>query len=179
MEFDKRKAGAVAAAVLAAALVFAAVQEQSGRDRKTASTGSYWNTTVLEDVNSGESYTISDLEKPVLVETFAVWCSTCTAQQQQVADLKSSGSEVTSVSLNTDPNEDASRVRDHTDRHGFGWRYSVAPPEVTSSLAERFGSSMLNPPSAPMVLVCEEGTRRLRDGIKTSSDLEEQIDRGC
>jgi len=137
-----------------------------------------WKQVELEDVRSGETYTVAELEKPVLVETFAVWCTTCTKQQKETQKFHSK-SEVTSVSLNVDPNEDEEKIQDHLDRHGFDWRYSVSPTSLTRSLISDHGRVMVNPPSAPMVLVCEDGERKLPTGVKPASKLQEEVEKGC
>jgi thiol-disulfide isomerase/thioredoxin len=139
-----------------------------------------WKEVELTDVNSGESYTVADLEKPVLVENFAVWCPTCTRQQVEIREmLEDSDVDVRVVSLDTDPNEDAEKIRQHTSRNDFDWRYSVAPPQLTQSLRQEFGASILNPPLAPKILVCGNATRKLDFGVKTSNKLAEEIKRGC
>jgi thiol-disulfide isomerase/thioredoxin len=137
-----------------------------------------WKDIELEDVNSGKTFTISGLEKPVLVEAFAIWCPTCTRQQQEVKELHSV-SNVTSVSLNVDPNEDKQQIRRHTRENDFNWRYAVSPTELTRALVQEYGASMANPPSAPAVLVCENSTRKLPNGVKPASKLKEEVENGC
>lgn len=141
-----------------------------------------WRTATLTDVRSGEEFTVDDLasDRPVLLETFAVWCSTCLRQQKQLrAYHESVGDDVVSVSLDVDPNEDAPKVRRHLEEHGFDWRYAVAPSEVTQSLVDQFGQSIAHPPSAPVVLVCPDGSRRLPDGVKSADALRQQVADGC
>ena len=139
-----------------------------------------WRTTELTDVLTGETFTIDSFEKPVLVETFAVWCSNCKRQQDELIEFHDQvGDDVVSVALNTDPNEDAAAVRQHAREHGYDWRYAVSPTDVTSSIVDQFGASMTNPPQVPMLLRCADGcTRRLQDGHKSTSFLREQVD-GC
>lgn len=137
-----------------------------------------WRNYELVDVNECEKYSISELEKPLLVETFAVWCSICLKQQNNVKEFHKN-SEVKSVALDIDPNEDAEKVRSHTERHGFEWRYSVAPAQMTQDMVDKFGGAIRIPPRAPMVLVCEEGARKLPDGVKPVSKLEEEVEKGC
>ena len=140
-----------------------------------------WTDIEVEDVRTGDTYRISQFDKPVLVETFAVWCPTCTRQQEEVRKLHEDiGDDFVSVSLDVDPNEDAAKITRHTERHGFDWRYSIAPPEMTASLQKEFGPSVLNPPSAPMILVCEDGkSRKLEFGVKPASKLKAEIENGC
>ncbi|MCU4750425.1 TlpA family protein disulfide reductase [Halobacteria archaeon AArc-curdl1] len=154
--------------------------DQSNSDEDSR-TGSVWETTELEDVLTGESFTVADFDRPVFLETFAVWCSTCRQQQYESATLhERTGDEIVTVGLNVDPNEDAEAVREHANEHGFDWYFSVAPPEVTRSLVDEFGESMANPPSAPIVLRCPDGTaRRLEDGVKSADTLEAALEEGC
>lgn len=166
-------AGVLVLLVAAGALTFL---DTDGTGEATNATD--WREVPLEDVSTGETFTVAELEKPVLVETFAVWCPTCTRQQKEVQELhRQSG--ITSVSLDTDPNEDAAKIRQHLNRHGFDWRYAVAPSELTRSLVREHGRVMVNPPSAPMVLVCENGTRKLPTGVKPASKLQEEVEKGC
>jgi thiol-disulfide isomerase/thioredoxin len=137
-----------------------------------------WQDVELKNVNSGENYTIRSLEKPVLVESFAVWCPTCTRQQQEIKKLHN-GSDVTSVSLDVDPNEDVEKVKQHTKENGFDWHYSVVPSEMTRMLVNEYGNSIAHPPSAPAILVCEDSTRKLPNGVKPVSKLQEEIEKGC
>ncbi|WP_440991393.1 TlpA family protein disulfide reductase [Haloarchaeobius baliensis] len=150
-----------------------------GSDDCTTEDGA-WRTTELTDVLTGETFTIDSFEKPVLVETFAVWCSNCKRQQDELIEFHEAvGDDVVSVALDTDPGEDAEQVRRHAESNGYHWRYAVSPGQVTDSLASQFGTSMLNPPQVPMLLRCADGcTRRLKDGHKSTSFLREQVD-GC
>lgn len=177
MNLDKRGAILATSALFVVALIASGVnQGSSGEAVQTAN--STWQQVELEDVNSGQSFTVAELDKPVLIETFAVWCTTCTRQQQEIKKLHEQ-SGVTSVSLNVDVNEDGEKIRQHTQRQGFDWRYAVSPPELTRSLVEQYGNSIRHPPSAPVVLVCENSTRRLPNGVKPVSKLQEEIERGC
>ena len=64
-----------------------------------------WRDILLRDVISGESFRISDFEgQTVLLESFAVWCPTCTKQQEEVRKLHEQiGDGVISISLDVDP----------------------------------------------------------------------------
>jgi len=170
----------IVGALLALFVTGIAVSSVNSNDDDAASTSNYssWQKIPLEDVENGETYTVAELEKPVLVETFAVWCPTCTRQQRAVKDYHEE-SGITSVSLDVDPNEDEQKIRKHIQQNGFDWRYSISPPEMSKMLADKYGNVMLNPPSAPMVLVCEEGTRKLPTGVKPASKLKEEVNRGC
>lgn len=147
-------------------------------DTGSGSDGESWQSIPLEDVRNGEEFRISEMEKPLLVETFAVWCPTCTRQQQEVKKLHEE-SNISSVSLDVDPNEKAGKVRNHIQENGFDWHYAISPPELTQELIRNYGNSIANPPSAPMILVCENGTRRLQNGVKPASKLKEEVRKGC
>lgn len=141
-----------------------------------------WQDVELTDVNTGSTFRISDYKgKPVLVETFAIWCPTCTKQQKETKKFHAeAGDAVISVSLDIDPNEDADMVLAHTQKNGFDWLYAVAPIEMTQSLIAEFGVGVVNAPNVPMILVCEDqSTRLLKSGVKDANRLKSEIEKGC
>ena len=148
-------------------------------DEESAEPAVAWLATELTDVATGETFTLAEFAgTPVLLESFAVWCPICTNQQKQVRALHEEvGDEVVSIGLNTDPNEDQDKVAAHIARHGFDWRYAVAPAELILALKEEFGVGILNAPSAPMVLICPDQSVRemLRRGVKRANFLQEQV----
>ncbi|MCT9096253.1 TlpA disulfide reductase family protein [Haloarchaeobius sp. HME9146] len=139
-----------------------------------------WEDTELTNVLTGETFTVSQFDKPVLVETFAVWCSNCKRQQDELIEFHEAvGDDVVSVALNIDQNEDAEKVRNHAESHGYDWYYAVSPPAVTRQIVDEFGTSMTSPPIVPMLLRCSDGTTtRLKDGHKETSFLREKAN-GC
>lgn len=149
----------------------------SGSDNQQSADPAWYEAT-LTDVLTDESFRIADFERPVLLEPFAVWCSNCLRQQEEmIAFHDAVGDDVVSISIDIDENEDAQTVREHAQRHGFDWRYVVAPAAVTEALVDQFGSSIANPPAVPMVLVCPDGlVRRLKDGHKETAFLRSQVD---
>jgi thiol-disulfide isomerase/thioredoxin len=142
-----------------------------------------WQSTLLRDVTTGEEFRISDFAgKPVLIESFAVWCPTCTRQQQEIRALHEAvGNSVISISLDVDPNEDEAMVRAHAAENGFTWRYAVSPPELTRSLMAEFGTAIVVAPSAPVILICPDGVSAelLRRGVKRAGWLRETIEDRC
>jgi thiol-disulfide isomerase/thioredoxin len=144
-----------------------------------ASAGENWRNAPLVDVRTGETFRISDFAgTPVLLETFAVWCPTCTRQQEEIARLHEKlGDEFVSVSLNVDPNEDAATVREHANDHGFDWRYAVSQPQVTRALMAEFGTGIVAATATPVVLIGpdQEGSL-LRRGLKRADALEKLVD---
>ena len=141
-----------------------------------------WKEVSIKDVNSGETFKVSDFKgKPILLESFAVWCPTCTKQQREIKKLHEEvGDSVVSITLDTDPNEDEQKVIEHAQANGFDWRYAVSPPTLTQSLIDEFGVGVVNAPSAPVILICEDqSTRYLDRGVKSKEDLKSAIAQGC
>lgn len=148
-----------------------AMAEESGMMEMPA-----WFTAALTDVNSGETFSIADFKgKVVLVETMAVWCSTCLRQQQQVVNLHEllgEREDFISLGLDIDLNEDSAALKSFTAKNGFTWKYAVAPVEVGRELANLYGDQFLNPPSAPMLIIDRHGeVHPLPFGIKSAEDL--------
>jgi len=131
--------------------------------------------------NSQETtqFKISDFDKPILLESFAVWCPTCKRQQDEVKALHEEvGDDVVSISIDTDPNEDANKVTGHVNKYGYDWRFAVAPIEMTQSLIDEFGLSVVNAPGAPVIIICQDGSSKLLPrGVKSASELKTEIDR--
>jgi peroxiredoxin len=155
---------------------------QDGGNNQTGNRSMEWMEIELNDILTGETFRISDFAgKPILVESFAVWCSTCLKQQRNMRDLISqTGDSIVHISLNTDPNEDEETVRNFLKQHGFDWHYAVAPKELTDALIEEFGLDVVNAPLAPVVLVCEDQSARiLKRGLKSAEELRSAVDAGC
>ena len=139
-----------------------------------------WVEIELKDVRTQQTFKISDfVGKPILLEIFAVWCPTCTKQQGKVNELHEEiGDKFVSISLNTDPNEDEARIQEHLDRTGFDWYYAVSPIELTEALIDEFGIWIVNAPSAPMILICEDGSfRKLKNGVKDVEELKSELNK--
>jgi thiol-disulfide isomerase/thioredoxin len=139
-----------------------------------------WKDIELTDVTTGEKFKVSDFAgKPILVESFAVWCPTCLVQQKEVGTVKElRGEEIIHISIDTDPNEDAQRVREHIQRNDLDWYFAVAPIEMTNLLIDDFGFTVVNAPSAPVVLVCgDQSASLLRTGVKSANELIETVNR--
>ena len=137
-----------------------------------------WMKIELIDAASGETFAIADfIGRPILIESFAIWCSTCLRQQKEMARLIDlEGEAIVHVSLDTDPNEDLNTVEGHIERHGFTWYYAVAPIEMTQLLIEAFGLTVVNAPLAPVILVNIDGSARLLGrGVKSAEQLIEEI----
>lgn len=139
-----------------------------------------WMKMEFEDVRTGEKYRLEDFSRPVLLESFAVWCPTCTRQQNVIKDLHEEiGEQAISIALDTDPNESKDLVIDHIEKNGFDWIYSISPSDMTQSLIDEFGLSIVNAPTVPMLLICPDGSyEKLKSGVKNVEYFTEKIT-GC
>jgi len=133
----------------------------------TDSTDPAWQTTELTDVLTDETFSIDGLSGPVAVQSFAVWCPKC---QRQSETLSNTDGSVTVVGLDTDPNEEAEKVRQHAEQNGFDWRFAVAPTEMTESLVAEFGPTVTNAPSTPVIVACDEGVAEFFSGSQQSAE---------
>ena len=142
-----------------------------------------WMEFELIDIRTGETFTIFDLTgKPILLESFAVWCPTCTKQQKEIKNLHEEiGDDVISISIDTDPNEDAEIIRAHINANDFTWYYTISPIEMTKALIDEFGNSIISAPTAPMVLICEDLSYRklVGFGARSVDKLKQEIAKGC
>ena len=194
MKMTKRLRGSVFSVglVVVAALVLlfafdplgersAVAEESNGADEAAAEAAANaelelpdWMDVELIDAVSGEAFTIRQfVGKPILLESFAVWCSICLRQQKEMARLvELEGDRIIHIALDTDPNEDLDTVREHALRHEFDWYYAVAPIEMTQMLIDQFGLTVVNAPRAPVVLIAEDGSAELLpNGVKTAERL--------
>jgi thiol-disulfide isomerase/thioredoxin len=155
----------------------------TGGAQGVGTTGGEWLNLELSDVRTDESFKISDfIGKPILIETFAVWCPTCTKQQRNIKELHEEvGDSVISISLDTDPNEDAEIVRNHVEENGFDWRYAISPEAMTLTLVDEFKTGIVSAPSAPMILICADGKYRKLGGFgaRSAEKLKDEIASGC
>lgn len=117
---------------------------------------------TLTDVRSGEEITLGALaaEKPLLVETMAIWCTNCRSQQHNVVaahDL----ADFHSLSLDVDPGERAEDLAAYADREGFDWHFAMADAQLATQLRERFGTAVVVPPGMPKILFGTDGSVEL------------------
>ena len=68
--------------------MFFAAYMAFGDDSATKSTN--WHDITLKDVKTGRTFKVADFNgKPIILETFAVWCPICTKQQREIQKLHS------------------------------------------------------------------------------------------
>lgn len=141
-----------------------------------------WKDVPLRDVSTASVFNVRELEgKPVLLFCFTTWCSICTAQQNEIKRLQAlSPGSFTSLGIDVDPYENEDVVRRYQSDNGFPGVYAIAPPELTNELVNEFGMDIITPASAPMILICSNGTvTQLDRGIKTAGFLEQAIRTRC
>ena len=141
-----------------------------------------WMNIELTDVITGQNFKISDFQgKTVMLESFAVWCPTCLRQQKEMKKLQARGNDaIVHISLDTDPNEDAAKVKEHAEKNGLDWYFAVAPIELTNALVDEFGLTVVSAPSAPVILICEDlSARLLKNGVKSADTLLSEVGKGC
>jgi len=132
-----------------------------------------WATEPLVDVTTGATFRIADLAGRVLiVETMAIWCTKCRAQQHIVEDAleRLPAERVVYLVLDVDPNEDGPSLAAYREKNGFSGRYAVATTAVARALAADFGDNFLNPPSTPIVIIGADGTVMPTDFGQKSAD---------
>lgn len=159
---------------LVLAVVAAGCSASSGAEGGPGTTGEPYDALLdqaLTDVRTGETFTLRELsaDKPVLLETMAIWCVTCLQQQRQVVRAH----EVTdfhSVGIDVDPNEDAEDLAEYALREGFDWRFVVADAQLVDLLTDRYGFGVTNPPSTPTFIVEDGLIRALEFGRVRSAD---------
>ena len=117
---------------------------------------------VLTDVQSGEQLTLGQLaaEKPLLLETMAIWCTNCKAQQHNVVAAHNEA-DFTSISLDVDPGEQPSDLAKYAENEGFHWHFAMADAQLLSKLRERFGTAVAVPPGMPKILFRTDGSIEL------------------
>jgi thiol-disulfide isomerase/thioredoxin len=136
-----------------------------------------WATAELVDVATDEAFTIAGLlaaGRPVIVETMAIWCTNCLAQQRRIEEALERGEPGAAayVVLTVDPAEDASKLARYRELNGFDGMYAVAGREVARALAADFGDQILNPPSTPVVVISPSGRVTLTGyGPKSVDDI--------
>lgn len=128
----------------------------------------------LTDVRSGERFTLGQLagDGPVLVETMAIWCTTCLAQQREVVQAHALA-DFHTVGIDVDPNERPDDLAEYADREGFDWRFAMADATLVDLLTDAYGFAVTNPPSTPTFVIYPDGqVRALEFGrVRSAEEL--------
>jgi len=153
-----------------------------GSDSSDGDGTSAWRTAELTDVTTGERFTVSGLDGPVLVHPFAVWCSTCGSQNRRIDTLQREyGPERAVVQLNIGEGESGDDVLEYAEENGYAdhSRFAVAPNSVANALVEEFGPTAVSPPQSPVILLCPDGTIREIEKISDAETIAAAIDTTC
>lgn len=140
-----------------------------------------WFDVQMVDINSGKSFKVSDFSgKVVLVETMATWCPTCQGEMSQVQQLRTDYGPLTdlvTISLDVDPNEDATVLQKYAALNSFNWLIAIAPESVGGFLSKNYDVEYLNPPLQPMLIIDRKGgVWGLPFGAKSAISLEKTLD---
>ncbi len=140
-----------------------------------------WFGTTLTDVTTGKTFSISDFKgKVVLIETIAQSCAACKQQELNIKAFREKlgmPADLVTVSLDVDPNDVASALKTYASDNSFGWIYSLAPTEVSGEIGKLYGGQVLNPASAPLLIIDRKGdTHLLPAGIESADDLLKAVD---
>lgn len=133
-----------------------------------------WATATLTDVATGETFTIAQLAgKPIFIETMAIWCSNCRAQQARFTEAftKMAPGTASYVVLTVEAAETAEDLARYKAERGFTGRYAVAGKDVTKALEAEFGPNAINPPSVPLVFVSAAGEISFSTGAESVEDI--------
>lgn len=137
-------------------------------------------TVELTDVRSGTTFTLAELaaeEGPILLQPMAIWCSSCKAQQQEVARAHDDGA-FASVSLDVDLSEVPEDLARYASDQGWDWRFAMADPALYRLLQERFTPQVTSPPSTPLIVIERDGTVRPLEfgiGVRSAEELLDEL----
>jgi thiol-disulfide isomerase/thioredoxin len=135
----------------------------------------------MTDVTTGKTFKISDFSgKVVLVDTMATWCPTCQGEMSQVKQLPTllgaNSGDLVRVSLDVDPNEDASLLKKYAAKNKFDWYIAIAPIEVGRFLSTNYDEGFLNPPLQPMLFIDRTGcVYGMPFGIKSATSIQKTL----
>lgn len=129
---------------------------------------------TLTNVRDGSSFRILDFKgRPVFIETMAIWCGNCRAQQALAKKaLPRLPADVAYLVLDVEQSESPESLRRYAEEFDFPFIYAVAPAELSRALARDFGDSILNPVATPIIHIGRDGrVTRTPDGYKSAEDL--------
>ncbi len=127
-----------------------------------------WATAELTDVRNGTTFRIADLvasDKVVFIETMAIWCSNCRAQQRDVVKALAGldPDRVVWIGIDVEGSESASDLADYSRSLGFDWPYVIGDQAFLRALAAEFGDQVLSPPATPIAVIGTDGTVTLTE----------------
>ena len=135
-----------------------------------------WAVATLTDVSTGTQFRIADLAAPgkvVFVETMAIWCANCHAQQVAAvaAFQELDPATVEWVAIDVETAETAEALARYRDQNGFPFRYAIADSALSRALADEFGDVVLSPPTVNVIVLGTDGRISHLRGHHSSADL--------
>lgn len=139
-----------------------------------------WFDVEMTDVNTGRQFKIGDFSgRVILLDTMATWCPTCQGEMSQVKRLPTllgPTTDLVRISLDVDPNEDATILKKFAAANQFTWYIAVAPIEVGRFLEVNYDQGYLNPPLQPMLIIDKKGgVYGLPFGIKSAESIQKTL----
>jgi thiol-disulfide isomerase/thioredoxin len=135
-----------------------------------------WATATLTDVNTGGTFTIAELVadgKVVIIETMAIWCTNCRAQQREAVTAfeGSDPGDVAWVAIDIESSESAEALARYSADNGFPFMYVVADTDLARALVAEFGDIVLSPPSVNIIVIGRDGRVTHTRGHKSAEEL--------
>ncbi len=121
-----------------------------------------WFSIPFTDARTGQPLTLASYSgKTVFVEGMAAWCTNCLNQQRQDVlarqQLTTLGADVTFISLDVDPSENATQLAQYAHDKGFDWTFALASKPLLDALINQFGRTITNPTSTPIFIIAPDG----------------------
>lgn len=135
-----------------------------------------WATATLTDVATGEPFRITDIVgsgKVAFLETMAIWCSNCRAQQIEatVAFDGLDSKRVEWVAIDVESSETAEALARYREQNGFPFTYAIADAEFARALVAEFGEIVLSPPSVNIIVIGTDGSVTALHGHRGAEEL--------
>jgi thiol-disulfide isomerase/thioredoxin len=135
-----------------------------------------WATANLINVTTGKQFRIADMVasgKVVFLETMAIWCSNCRAQQVEAA-VAFDGldpEQVEWVAIDVESTETAEALARYREQNGFPFIYAIADTEFARTLVIEFGEIVLSPPSVNIIVIGTDRRITQLHGHKSADEL--------
>ncbi len=135
-----------------------------------------WATISLTNVTTGQSFRIADLVASgtvVFLQTMAIWCSSCKAQQIE-ATAAFEGldpARVAWIAIDVESSETGEALAQYRDTNAFPFTYAVADAAMARALVADFGETVLNPPSVNIVVIGADGGVNHLRGHRSAEEI--------
>lgn len=139
-----------------------------------------WLTTQMTDV-TGQTFTIGQYKgKNVLIHSFSVTCEPCKEQMQYVKSLKQMlGDNLVVISVDTNLDEPAEVAKGFAEENELNWHVVASSIDATTAMLKKFGTKMLKQENMPFALWCDNLRTKTFNGLKTTEQLQQEINAGC